>query len=157
LSATAAYLRRAEDFARTAARYRAKRKTCAVIIIDSTDEIAEDDPRLLRMLQREAKMAADNSLYKTIFVTSGGGAFERMKSGLRQASAYRSVLITRADRSGWSGGRDTCRIGDLTASEAMKHLEKRRISQQHARQTHPQLWHPNLVLGVRLRPDQERG
>ena len=69
-----AILRRMEDFTRAAARYKAKHKTCAVIMIDNTNEIAENDQELLRMLQLDAKMAADNGLYKTIFVTIDGRA-----------------------------------------------------------------------------------
>jgi len=118
-----------KDFRRAAARYKAKHKTCAVIIIDNANEIAENDPGLMGMLQLEAKMAADSDLYKTIFVTSGGEAPEMMKSELQQVAAYRDVLIIRADQSAWSRGSDDCRIGDLTASEATKYLEKRGLSQ----------------------------
>jgi hypothetical protein len=121
-----------EDFTRAAARYKAKHKTCAVIIIDNTNEIAENDASLLRMLQLDAKMAADNGLYKIIFVTSVGRAPEMMKRELKQAAAYRGVLIICADQSAWSRGKDRCRIGDLTASEATKYLEKQGMSQQHA-------------------------
>ena len=78
---------------RAAARYKAKHKTCAVIIIDNTNVIAQKDPELLYMLQLEAKIAADNCLYKTIFVTSDGRAPEMMKSELQQAVAHRDVLI----------------------------------------------------------------
>ena len=82
-----------KDFKRAAARYKAKHKTCAVIIIDNTNEIAENDPELLNMLQLEAKMAADSGLYKTIFVTSDRSVPEMMKGELHQAPAHRDVLI----------------------------------------------------------------
>ena len=116
-----------EDFKRAAARYRDHHSAYAVLIIDNTDEIAENDPELLNMLQLEAKMAADSGLYKTIFVTSDGKAPEMMKGELQQAAAYRDVLIICADQSAWSRGRDECRIGDLTDSEAMQYLKKRGI------------------------------
>ena len=125
-----------KDFKRAAARYKAKHKAYAVLIIDNTNVIAENDPGLLGMLQMEAKMAADIGLYKTIFVTSDGKAPEMMKSELQQAAAYRDVLIIRADRSAWSRGSDRCRIGDLTASEATKYIEKRGISQHADKLTH---------------------
>jgi hypothetical protein len=38
-----------EDFTRAAARYKAKHKTCA-LIIGNTDHIAENDPGLSKML-----------------------------------------------------------------------------------------------------------
>jgi len=82
-----------KDFKRAAARYKAKHKTCAVLIIDNTNEIAENDQSLLMMLQKEAKVAADNYLYKTIFVMSDGRAPEMMKRELQQAATYRGVLI----------------------------------------------------------------
>ena len=130
------YLPMMEDFRRATARYMMKHKVYAVIIIDNTNVIAEKDPELLYMLQLEAKMAADIGLYKTIFVTSDGKAPEMMKSELQQAAASRDVLIIRADRSAWSRGSDRCRIGDLTASEATKYIEKRGISQHADKLTH---------------------
>jgi len=81
---------------------KAKHKTWAVVIIDNTDEIAEKDLDLLKMLQLDAKRAADEGLYKPIFVTSDGGALEMMKSEFQQTSAYRGILMIRADRSAWS-------------------------------------------------------
>jgi len=121
-----------EDFTRAAAHYKAKHKTWAVIIIDNPNEIPENDPSLLIMLQKEAKMAADNGPHKIAPATSDGRAPEMMKRESQYAAACRRFLIIRADKSAWSRGSDTCRTGDLTASEATNYLEKRRISQQHA-------------------------
>ena len=98
-----------EDFTRAAARYKAKHKTWAVIIIDNPNEIPENDPSLLIMLQKEAKMAADNGPHKIAPATSDGRAPEMMKRESQYAAACRRFLIIRADKSAWSRGSDTCR------------------------------------------------
>jgi len=68
------------DFELAAARYYARHHgSCAVLVIDNTNEIARYDLELLRALQGTAKFAADNHLYKVIFVTSDGVAPAAMK------------------------------------------------------------------------------
>jgi len=67
------------DFEQAAARYAARHGTCAVLIIDNTNEIAKFDPGLLYMLQEFAKLAVDECLYKLVFVTSDDMAPAAMK------------------------------------------------------------------------------
>jgi len=68
------------DFRLAAARYKARHHgSCAVLIIDNVDLLAQSHPGLLRMLQGIAKKAADKRLYKVIFVASDGVAPVAMK------------------------------------------------------------------------------
>ena len=68
-------------FEQAAARYKARHDgSCAVLVIDNTNEIARYDLELLRVIQETAKFAADNDLYKVIFVTSDGVAPVAMRS-----------------------------------------------------------------------------
>jgi len=66
-----------QDFERAAARYKVKHGSCPVLVID-INAIA-DDPALQKMLQGKAKLAADELLYKAVFVTSDGVAPAAMK------------------------------------------------------------------------------
>jgi len=64
-----------KDFELAAARYKARHHgSCAVLVIDNTNEIARYDLELLRALQERAKIATDNHLFKVIFVTPDGVA-----------------------------------------------------------------------------------
>ena len=72
-------LRTLADFELAAARYKARHGSCAVLIIDNTNAIAQYDLELLRTLQEKAKVAVDNRLYKVVFVTSDGISPEAMK------------------------------------------------------------------------------
>ena len=67
------------DFELAAARYKGKHGYCAVLIIDNTNTIAQSHPALLRMLQRMAKMAADEHLYRV----TDGVSLAAMKRELR--------------------------------------------------------------------------
>ena len=61
------------DFEQAAARYKAKHGSCTVLIIDNTNMLVADCI-LLQSLQGRAKKAADECLYKVIFIASDGPA-----------------------------------------------------------------------------------
>jgi len=61
------FYRTMHDFELAAARYKARHGSCAVLIIDNLNT----DNCNLRLLQGIAKEAADNRLYKVVFVTNG--------------------------------------------------------------------------------------
>jgi len=68
------------DFELAAARYKARRGSYAVLIIDNTNTIAQYNLELLRTLQEMAKDAVDKLRYKVVFVTSDGMALTAMES-----------------------------------------------------------------------------
>ena len=61
-------------FQRAAARFKAEHGRPAVLVLDDINIIAQANPDLLRILQHHAKKAADNELFKFVFVCSDGVA-----------------------------------------------------------------------------------
>ena len=71
-------------FRRAAARYKAEHGRPAVLVLDDINIIAKADPDLLRVLQDNAKKAADNELFKLVFVCSDGVAPLQLNGKLLQ-------------------------------------------------------------------------
>jgi hypothetical protein len=115
-----------DDFERAAARFKVETNRCAVLLLDNVNVIARKDPTLLCMLQAKAKFAADNDLYKIIFVCSDGVAPTRMKGKLRSPRQLMDISADSAtENSAWSRASEF-RIGDLTSDEAMHNLREGR-------------------------------
>ena len=66
-------------FEHFAAKYKAETGSCAVLVLDNTDLLIAEDPKILDMLQDRAKTACDNDLYKVVFVCSDGMALIQME------------------------------------------------------------------------------
>ncbi|KAF8537844.1 hypothetical protein BDD12DRAFT_911207 [Trichophaea hybrida] len=98
-----------KDFGHAATKFKAQHSRNAVLVFDNINVIAEADKELLAVLQGYAKIAADLGLFKVVFVCSDGVAPFQMRSN-----------------SAWSRADSECRIGDLTSSEALDYLIKKR-------------------------------
>jgi len=100
-------LRRARNaFEHGAAHYKAKYGKPPVLILDNINILGKENPRLLNILQDDAKYHADESNYVTVFVSSEGTVPRMMMT-----------------RSSWSRAKHPVVIGDLTETEALKYLE----------------------------------
>jgi hypothetical protein len=77
-----------EDFARAAACFQDKHNRAAVLVIDNVDVIARMDPGLLLSLQGMAKFAADNDLYKVVFVCTSEVTCHQMKGKLSSIELF---------------------------------------------------------------------
>ena len=76
------FQRRLKDFELAAARYKSKHGSWPVLVIDNVNAIARD-LELLLTLQGMAKLAADDLLYKVVFVSSDGMAPAAMEGESR--------------------------------------------------------------------------
>lgn len=61
-------------FDRAVARFKAEHGRPAMLVLDNIDIVAQDSPKQLRVLQQNAKIAADMRLNKVVFVCSDGVA-----------------------------------------------------------------------------------
>ncbi|RHZ52784.1 hypothetical protein Glove_457g44 [Diversispora epigaea] len=95
--------------------YKAKWGSPAVIIYDNVNLLINDDPKILDILQDDAKKNADKCKYIAVFVSSEGAVPRRMEK-----------------RSAWSRAKQPpIEIGDLSKEESMKYLtEKRKINEK---------------------------
>jgi hypothetical protein len=75
-------------FERAAARFKDEHNRGAVLVLDNVDVIARMDPGLLERLQGMAKFAADNDLYKVVFVCTDEVAVRRMTGKLRSLQVF---------------------------------------------------------------------
>ena len=82
-----------ELFGRAAARFQAEHGRPAVLVLDNIDIVAQKGPRLLCGLQHEAKFAADNELYKVVFVCSDGVAPRKLRGKLSPVYSEVQMLI----------------------------------------------------------------
>lgn len=76
-----------------AERFKAVHGRPAVLVLDDVNIIAQDNPGLLRVLQHHAKMAADNELFKLVFVCSDGVAPLQLSGKLSPVQSGMQVLI----------------------------------------------------------------
>lgn len=72
-------MRLLKDFEHFAAKYKAETGRPAVLVLDNINVLADKHPEVLDSLQDRAKIAADMSLYKVVFVCSDGAAPIRME------------------------------------------------------------------------------
>ncbi|CAG8684437.1 24730_t:CDS:2, partial [Dentiscutata erythropus] len=98
------WVRALDSFKRGAETYLKTYGKPAVIIYDNVNRLALKNPKLLDVLQDDAKDHADVSEYITLFVTSEG-TVKRMQG-----------------RSSWSRATRTFEIGDMTKVESMDYL-----------------------------------
>ena len=60
-----------QEFIRHAKEFKQKNNRLAVLVYDQVENLAKYDPERLRVLQRIAQKAADDRLFKTVFITTG--------------------------------------------------------------------------------------
>ena len=82
-----------ELFNRAAERFRVEHKRPAVLVLDNIDIVAQESPKLLYVLQQDAKIAADNELYKVVFVCSDGIAPHTLRGKLSPLHLEVQMLI----------------------------------------------------------------
>ncbi|GES74430.1 P-loop containing nucleoside triphosphate hydrolase protein [Rhizophagus clarus] len=90
--------------------YKAKHDKPMVIVYDNVSHLVQENPKILDILQDDAKHSADDRKYIAVFVCSEGSVPRRMES-----------------RSAWSRAKTpVMEIGDLSKEESMKYLIKKR-------------------------------
>ncbi|CAG8594227.1 2543_t:CDS:2, partial [Paraglomus brasilianum] len=90
--------------------YKAKHGKPPVIVYDNIGKIVNENPKILDILQDDAKKNADGRKYIAVFVSSEGSVPRRMES-----------------RSAWSRAKKpVVEIGDLSKEESMEYLTKKR-------------------------------
>jgi hypothetical protein len=77
-----------DEFERAAALFKNKHNRAAVLVIDNIDVIARKKPRLLGSIQNMAKFAADNHLYKVVFVCTSEATYHKLKGKLRSIQPF---------------------------------------------------------------------
>ena len=80
-------------FESAAAKFKAKHKRPAVLVLDNINIVAQESPKLLYVLQQNAKIAADNGLYKVVFVCSDGVAPRKLRGKLSPVYSEVQMLI----------------------------------------------------------------
>ncbi|CAG8448034.1 9025_t:CDS:2 [Ambispora leptoticha] len=112
------WVRAMDAFKRASAVYKAKNGKPPVIIYDNVSRLVHENPKVLDILQDDAKDNADGRKYIAVFVSSEGSVPRRMES-----------------RSAWSRAKKpVIEIGDLSKEESMKYLtEKRKINSVEAK------------------------
>ncbi|PKY54471.1 hypothetical protein RhiirA4_59136 [Rhizophagus irregularis] len=81
-----------------------------VIVYDNVSHLVHENPKILDILQDDAKHSADDRKYIAVFVCSKGSVPQRMES-----------------RSAWSRAKTpVMEIGDLSKEESMEYLIKKR-------------------------------
>ena len=80
-------------FDRAAARFQAEHGRPAVLALDNINIVAQKSPKLLYFLQHNAKIAADNGLYKVVFVCSDGVAPRKLRGKLSPVYSEVQMLI----------------------------------------------------------------
>ena len=80
-------------FDRAAARFQAEHKRPAVLVLDNINVVAQACPDLLYVFQQRAKTAADQELYKVVFVCSGGVAPRKLRGKLSPVHSEIQMLI----------------------------------------------------------------
>ncbi|CAB4490184.1 unnamed protein product [Rhizophagus irregularis] len=90
--------------------YKAKHDKPMVIVYDNVSYLVHKNPKILDILQDDAKHSADDRKYIAVFVCSEGSVPQRMES-----------------RSAWSRAKTpVMEIGDLSKEESMEYLIKKR-------------------------------
>ena len=80
-------------FGRAAARFQEEHKRPAVLVLDNMDIVAQESPKILYILQHNAKIAADKELYKVVFVCSDGVAPRKLRGKLSPDYLEAQMLI----------------------------------------------------------------
>ncbi|RIA82359.1 hypothetical protein C1645_835480 [Glomus cerebriforme] len=90
--------------------YKAKHDKPMVIVYDNVSHLVYNNPKILDILQDDAKHSADDQKYIAVFVCSEGSVPRRMES-----------------RSAWSRAKQpVMEIGDFSREESMEYLIKKR-------------------------------
>ncbi|CAG8667676.1 13317_t:CDS:2, partial [Acaulospora morrowiae] len=98
-----------EAFKRASAVYKKKHNKPPVIVYDNVSRLVHKNPKILDILQDDAKKNADDRKYIAVFVSSEGSVPRRMET-----------------RSAWSRAKPVVEIGDLSKEESMTYLTKKR-------------------------------
>ena len=80
-------------FRLAAARFQEEHKRHAVLILDNVNIVAQESPKLLYVLQQNAKIAADKELYKVVFVCSDGVTPRKLRGKLSPDYTEVQMLI----------------------------------------------------------------
>jgi hypothetical protein len=97
--------------AAAAVKFKEKHKRPAVLIIDSAEIIAKDNPAFFAKLQDFAKQMTDAGNLRLVFVSSDGTVLEQMQS-----------------RSAWSRAhKEVYEVGDIPDADAVKYLVGRQV------------------------------
>ncbi|RHZ49943.1 hypothetical protein Glove_508g5 [Diversispora epigaea] len=88
--------------------YKAKHGKPLVIVYDNINRLVKENPKVLDILQDDAKDGADGMKYVAVFITSEGSVLRRMQL-----------------RSSWSRAEDPIKIGNLTKEESLDYLIKK--------------------------------
>jgi hypothetical protein len=99
-----------EPLTEAAARFKKAHGRPLVLVVDSADRLAQDDPRFFAMLQDFAKDCDDFRNLRMVFVSSDGSAFRLLKW-----------------RSAWTRAGCPCEVGEISDDLAVEYLTTRGV------------------------------